>query len=508
MLFTELNWTLNSPYPVLITLQLLPLAGALLMLALKDSLRLKQVGLLVAGVEMLLVIDMYRRYNHTTATMQFAERLDLFGPFAYHAAVDGISIVFMLLTALMCLLVAIYGIIRGLEPTSRFLSVLLGVEASLMAMFSTMNLMWFIVLSTAQLGLIGYMLWRWALSPEKDFALTRFYQFMGIGILLLLAGTVALGWNAAHITGQWSFDVFVLSQVPMLVGFQSVVFFLLFYGFTIRTPFFPLHGWLPLIAEHGNIAVAPALFIGIKIGVYALLRFVFPLVPDAIIQWHNYVVGFAVVGIFYAALLAMVQSDLRRLIAFAILSHTGIIVMGLFSLHHLAFQGAVLLSVTFGLAAATLSLMTGMIFRRTRTTRLDKLGGLFDHIPLIGITFFIAGLSIIGMPGTPGFDAVHLVLEASIVRFGGLVTIAAALGNVLAAGFLLWAFQRAFLGSTPEGATSANIEPARPSELLIAGLIVAVLLSTGFHITPLMDLIEMPLESISQLYPGGDAGHD
>ena len=503
MLFTELNWTLNSPYPVLITLQLLPLAGAILILAMKDSAWLKQIALLVAGAEMLLVIDMFTRYDHSTATMQLAERLELFGPFAYHAAVDGISIVFMLLTALMVLLVAIYGISRGLKPASRFFSVLLGIESSLMAMFTTMNLMWFIVLSTVQLGLVGYMLWRWAQSPEKDFALTRFYQFMGLGILLLLAGTLALGWNAAHETGQWSFDLFVLAQVPMLVGFQSVVFFLLFYGFSIRTPFFPLHGWLPLIAEHGNIAIAPALFLGIKIGIYALLRFVFPLVPDAIIQWHNYVVGFAVVGIFYAALLAMLQINLRRLIAFAVISHTGIIIMGLFSLHHLAFQGAVLLSITFGLAAAALSLVTGMIYRRTRTTRLDKLGGLFDHIPLLGITFFIAGLSIIGMPGTPGFDAVHLVLEASIARFGGLLTIAAALGNVLAAGFLLWAFQRAFLGSMPgQGESSMTIEKARPSELLVAGLIVAVLLSTGFHITPLMELIEMPLDAISHLYPG------
>jgi len=479
------------------------------MLAVRGTRRQVVTGVLMTGAEMLLVIDMYRRYDHATAAMQFAERLDLFGPFSYHAAADGVSIVFMLLTALMSLLVVIYGtIIRNLRPASRFLGVLLVIESSLMAMFSTMNLMWFIVLSTLQLALIGYMLWRWAGSPEKTFALTRFYQFMGLGILLLLAGALALGWNASHETGQWSFDLYGLSRTAMPSGFQSVVFFLLFYGFSIRTPFFPLHGWLPLIAEHGNIAVAPTLFLGIKIGIYALLRFVFPLLPDAVVQWHDYVVGFAVVGIFYAALLAMVQTNLRRLIAFAVLSHTGIIVMGLFSLHQRAFQGAVLLSVTFGLAAATLSLMTGLIYRRTRTTRLDRLGGLFDPIPLIGLTFFIAGLSIIGMPGTPGFDAVHLVLEASIVRFGGLVTIVAALGNVLAAGFLLWAFQRVFLAPAPEGAGGAGVEAARPSELLVAGLIVTVLLSTGFYITPLMDLIDTPLESITRLYLIGEAGHD
>lgn len=501
MLLSEIHWTSSSPYPVLLTLQLLPLAGAMLMLVMKDISRLKIAGISLAVTELLLVFDLYRRYDHSTAMLQFAEHLNLFGPFTYHSAADGIAIVFILLTALMCLLVAIYGIIRGLKPLSRFLAVLFGIEFSLMAMFTTMNLMWFLLLSAIQLGLIGYMLWRWAQSPEKDIALTRFYQFMGISLLLLFSGMLALGWNSAHETGQWSFDMHDLAGVNMPLSFQSVVFFLLFYGFAIRTPLFPLHGWLPLIATHGNIAIAPALFLGIKIGIYGMLRFVFPLVPDAVMQWHNFVVGFAVVGIFYAALLAMVQTNLRRLLAFAVLSHTGIIIIGLFSLHLLAFQGAVLLTVTFGLAAATLSFMTGMIYRRTRTTRLDRLGGLFDYIPLIGLTFFIAGLSIFGMPGTPGFDAVHLVLEASIIRFGGLVTIAAALGNVLAAGFLLWAFQRAFLGSRPEGSGNTVIEPARPSELLVAGLIVAVLLGTGFHITPLMDLVEVPLESISSLYP-------
>jgi NADH-quinone oxidoreductase subunit M len=500
MNFSEIPWVQQSGYPILTLLQLLPLLAAGLMMALRRSSRVAAAGIIAAMLELALMGDLLARYDRHEAAMQFAEHLDLFG-LSYHAAVDGIGIVFMLLTALITLLVSIYGPVCGLGPAWRFLAVLFAIESTLMALFSTVNLLWFALLSIVQLGLVGYILWRWTTSPDKDMALTRFYQFMGVGILLLVIGTLMLSWNHAHVTGgRWTFDLFELSTAPVSGPFQSVVFFLLFYGMAVRTPLFPFHGWLPLIAEHGDIAVAPTLLLGVKIGIYGMLRFVFPLLPEAVQQWHYHAAAFAVVGVFYAALLAMMQDNLRRLLAFAVVSHTSLIVIGLFSLDHLAFQGSVILSVTFGLAAATLMFMTGLIYRRTRTTRLPRLGGLFDRIPFLGITFLIAGLSIIGMPGTPGFDAAHLVMEASIHQYGALPTIAAALGNVVTAGFLLWAFQRAFLAPCPAGEPYREVEPASRSEVLVAGLIVVVLLGAGFYSEPWLELIDKPLEGLSALY--------
>jgi NADH-quinone oxidoreductase subunit M len=275
---------------------------------------------------------------------------------------------------------------------------------------------------------------------------------------------------------------------------------MLFYGMAIRTPLFPLHGWLPLVAEHGNVAVAPTLLLGLKVGIYGMLRFVFPLMPEAVLAWHQFVVAFAVVGIFYAALMAMMQQNLRRLLAFAVVSHTGLVVIGLFSLSQQAFEGSVILSVTFGLAIASLLFTTGLIYHRTRTALLPKLGGLFDQIPLIGAAFLVASLAIIGMPGTPGFDAAHLVLEAAIERFGALLTIAAALGNVAAAGFLLWAFQRAFLARQSEGFPARPVARATPPELLVTGLVLVVLLGAGFYSEPWLALIDQPLKSLGDLY--------
>jgi len=501
MIFVETSWANHIALPLLTLLQLLPLLAAVVVLLIRQARWQITGALLLAFAELLLVLDLVRHYEHRSPVLQFAERFSLPGPFDYHVAVDGLSLVFMLLSALLLLLVMIYCVVRGLRPLGQLLALLFLVEAALMALFVTLNLFWFSVLSIIELALVGFIMWRWARSPEKDLALARFYQFMGTSVVLLLLGTLVLGWAAAHsVFGRWSFDLYELAAITIDPALQSVIFFLLFYGLAIRTPLFPLHGWLPVVAEHGNIALAPALLLGVKIGVYGLLRFVLPLVPDAVAYWHGFVVAFAVVGVFYAALLAMLQNNLRRLLAFAVVSHTSLVVIGLFSLHHYAFEGAVILSLSFGLAAATLSFMVGMIYRRTRTTQLDRLGGLFDHIPQIGITFFIAGLAIIGMPGTPGFDAVHLVLEASIQQFGGLVTIAAALGNVVAAGFLLWAFQRAFLGPLPEK-SSGKVEKVRPSEMMVAGLALLVLLGVGFFPEPLMNLLGQPLESLSLRYP-------
>ncbi len=501
MVINELHWSTHATYPVLAALQLFPLLVAAVIGMAGERKWSKPLGILAAGVELLLAVDLYRGFDHQQSAMQFAEQFALFGPVAYHAAADGVTVLFVLLAALTGLLVVLYGPVRGLNPHSRFLTVVFAVQAALMSLLVSVDLFWFTLMSVVQLGLIGYLEWRWATSPEADMALTRFLQFMGTGIVLLLAGTIMLGWNYADThAGQWSFDLMSLYGTPVDSAIQSLVFFLLFYGLAIRTPLFPLHGWMPLMIEHGSVAVAPIFLLGVKVGVYGMLRFLLPLLPEAVGQWYPYVVAFAMAGIFYAALLAMLQVNMRRLLAFAVVSHTSILVIGMFSINHLAFQGSVLLSVNFGLAITGLFFMAGLVYKRTRTLLLPRLGGLFDHIPFIGVTFLLAGLSIVGMPGTPGFDAAHLILEAAMHRFGALVTIAAALGNVIAAGFLLWAFQRAFLSPLPEGERARAITPASGMELLIAGTLVLVLVIAGFYSEPWLALIEHSLEGLDALY--------
>lgn len=153
-------------------------------------------------------------------------------------------------------------------------------------------------MSAIQLLPVGYLIWRWASSPEKDLALIRFLQFMGVGLVLLLAGTLMLGLNHFDATGRWSFDLFDLAEVEVAPQILSVVFFLMFLWAGPAYSLFPFHGWLPIIAEHGSIAVAPVFLLGLKTGIYGLLRFVFPLLAEAVLQWQRYVVAFALAGVF------------------------------------------------------------------------------------------------------------------------------------------------------------------------------------------------------------------
>ncbi|MEB4591318.1 proton-conducting transporter membrane subunit [Candidatus Thiothrix sp. Deng01] len=489
--------------PLLGVLQLLPLLTGLVLIRVRGEAAVALASI-VSLAQLFLTVNLYLQFDlHQPAgVMQFAESFPLLGAFHYHAAVDGVSVMFVLLTVVINLLNVAFTLVRRLHQTS-LLAVMMVTQSVIISMFVTVDLLWFTIMSLLETLLVGYMIKCWPTSHDVQPTLARYLQFMAVGLGLTLFGTLLLGWNYADAHGgQWSFSLYELAEM----GFgqhstvATLVFFSLFYGLGIRTPLFPLHGWLPSFMQHGNVASAPIYLLGLKVGVYGLLRFVFPIVPHAVWEWHTIATIFAATGVFYAAFLAMRQQTLRELLAFAVISHTGILTIGLFSLHAMALQGAVLLALNFGLAITGLLLMTGMVWQRTRTTRLSKLGGLLDYIPIVGLAFLVAGLAIVGMPGTPGFDAVHFVLEGSIKRFGALVTVAAALGNLVAAGFLLRAFQRAFLAEPGMDTSRWDKNPAYPAEQVMAVIVILVTVVVGFYSAPWIELIREPVNGLSGLF--------
>ncbi len=499
-MMNEINWQSQIFYPALALLQLIPLFSACLILYLKKEYQAKIIGLSMAFIQFAITFHLYWLYDKNNSAMQFAEHWDFWG-LHYHVAIDGISILFMLLTSLLTILVMFYALLRNLPPYTPMFAVFLLTEACLMSMFTTMNLLWFTIVSVLQIIPMAYLIERWSSSPSKSLAITRYIQFMFIAMIMLFAGTFILGWNYVDTTkAAWSFDLYHLIKADVPPEIRSAVFFLFFYAFAIRVPLFPMHGWLLTLMEYGSIAVAPIFLLGIKVGIYGVLRFVFPLFPEAIMQWQPFIIAFAVAGIFYAAVLALLQQNLRRLLAYAILSHTSVVVIGLFTLDNAAFQGSIMLTINYGIATAGLLFMVGLVFGRTKTMLLSRLGGLFPILPIIGITFFVAGLAVASMPGTPGFDAAHLMLEDAMHRFGALITIAAALGNVVAAAFLLLAFQRAFLAPPKEGTSNKHIQPTTLNEKCLSLAILFIILGVGFYSDPWLTLVETPVNQLSLLF--------
>lgn len=493
-----------SSWPLLGTLQALPLIIGLILTRWRGT-KAFILALLVTTLEFALAIYLYLQFDSHQPewTMQFVEQVTIWKGLQYHAGVDGLSVLFILITALISFLGVVFIVLRRLHGTS-MLALIVLCEAVLMSQFVTLDVLWFWLMSGWEILLTAYMTKRWATFHDVTPTLIRYLQFMGTAFFLIGLGVLLMGWSHADShNGQWSFALADLMPLQFSSTLGTLIFFSWFYGLAIRIPAFPFHGWLAEFMLHGNVTNAPMILLGVKVGVYALLRFVFPIVPEAVEQWQFAVVGFAFVGVFYAAVLAIGQRSLRELLAFAVISHTGLVTIGLFTLHEEAFHGAVLLALNFGLAISALLLMTGLLWQRTRTTRLKKLGGLLDYLPMVGAAFLIAGLAIVGMPGTPGFDGVHFILAAAIQKFGAPITIAAAMGNIIAAGFLLRAFQRTFLGSLPDPSLVKqwDTQPPLLAEKVLASTMIIAILGIGFYSTPWLELIDQPLKGISELFP-------
>ncbi len=492
-------------FPLLSALLVVPLFGIIADFRARQARTAFALGLTVAIVELVLAMQLLARFQPHVPGMQFVERIEILPWLSYHVGVDGVGVLFLPLTALLTLFVMLYAQPHRWERPGAFVANILGLELALMGMFTALDLLQFWLFALAEVIPATLLITRWGTSPARGRAAVQYVRAMLGGLAALLAGTLLLGWNHAATAGIWSFDLADLAETPVPVERQSLIFILLFGGLAVRLALFPFHAWLPIVAKHGTVAVGMVLLVGLKVGVYALLRFVFPLLPAAAQQWDGWVVALGLAGMVYGALLAVLQIDLRRLLAFAVISHTGVLMAGLFSLNASGLKGGLLLSLNLGLAAAGLFVAAGLLNRRLNTTRFYRLGGLFDSLPLLGLTFLVVVLGSIAMPGTPGFEAAHLALEGMLEAYGWGVATVAASGNVLAAGYLLWAYQRIFLARNPK-VSSRPLTDLRNRELIMAGLLCLVMIGVGLYADPWIKMIGGAVENVARVF-GANSGH-
>ncbi|MDG4551599.1 MAG: NADH-quinone oxidoreductase subunit M [Candidatus Contendobacter sp.] len=487
-------------FPLLSLLLLTPLVGMVAAWRIQRIQTALTLGLATAGVELLLTIAALIRFDPHDPAAQLVERFEPLPWLNLDLGIDGLGVLFLPLTALLTLLILLYAQTIRRERPGVLVAGVLAQEAALMGMFTALNLMQFWLFALAEIIPVAFLVWRWGTSPVRGRAAWRLVRDLSSGLAALLAGILLLGWNhATAMDGVWSFDLSALLATPASPGLQSLIFVLLFGGLAVRLALFPFHAWLPVVAQHGTVAVGLALLAGVKVGVYALLRFAFPLLPTATQQWAGAVIALGLIGMGYGALLALMQKDLRRLLAFAVVSHTGALLVGLFALNPPGLQGSLLLSLNLGLATAGLFLVAGLLQRRLGVTRFYRLGGLFDAAPLLGLTFLVVVLGSIAMPGTPGFEAAHLALEGVLETCGWGVATLAASGNVLAAGYLLWSYQRIFLARNPRG-TTRPLTDLRNRELVMAGLLCAVMVSVGLYAHPWLETISGAVENVAGLF--------
>ncbi|MCP5159871.1 MAG: NADH-quinone oxidoreductase subunit M [Gammaproteobacteria bacterium] len=495
----------ETGFPLLSALLVVPLVGMLAVFRVRQAPTAFALGLTTAVVELILTVQLLLRFQPQASGMQFVEQGDVLPWLGVHLGVDGISVLFLPLTALLTLFVLLYAQShrQQQERPGRFVANILASEAVLIGMFTALNLLQFWLFALAEVIPATFLMAHYGTSPARDRAARQFLRFMLGGLAALLAGVMLLGWNHAAATdGGWSFDRSVLMATPIATGQQALIFMLLFAGLAVRLALFPFHAWLPIVARHGTVAVGIVFLVGVKVGIYALLRWVLPLLPAAVQQWDTGVIALGLVGMLYGALLAFRQNDLRRLLAFAVISQSGVLVAGLFSLNPAGLQGSLLLALNLGLAASGLFIVAGLLYRRLGATCFQRLGGLFETAPLLGLTFLVVVLGSIAMPGTPGFEAAHLALEGLLEAQGWGVATLTASGNVLAAGYLLWAYQRIFLARHPQGVASL-LADLRHRELIMAGLLCAVMIGVGLYADPWIKTIGGAIDATAHRLEAG-----
>ncbi len=443
-------------FPILSLLIGFPLAVCAVLPFLRNPRAATVVAISAAGLEALLAGFLALRFNAGVADLQFVERSGRLLGVSWHLGVDGVNLLFIPLTALLGLLVIVYAehstaghSIAGSKTSDarHYAMATLGLEAAMIGAFASLDLIVFWLFFVAELIPSWFFITRWGTGTQRLRAAREYVGFMAVGSALMLAGILALGHSHAQRTGEgYSFDLLALLDAGVPAQAQTLIFFLLFFGFAVKAPIFPFHTWLPKVLEHGPVVGMGVFLVGVKLGTYGLLRFVIPLLPEAASEWFWLMAVLGVTGTVYGALLALNQSNLRRLLAYASLSHMGVVMLGLFSLNLDGFEGGLLQMVNLGIVGAGLFFVAGFLTTRVGPPDTGALGGLIHHAPLLTGAFLIIALAGIGLPGTNGFNGEHLVMLGAYEQHWSMA-IAAGLGVFLTAAYALTYFMRGFMGA-------------------------------------------------------------
>ena len=441
-------------------------------------------------VTFILSLHLFYHFDATRGDMQFETSCTWIQTATYgirhHLGIDGISLFLVILTTFLtplAILCSWQSITKKVKP---FMICLLALETGMIGVFCALDLVLFYIFWEVMLLPMYFLIGIWG-GERRIYAAVKFILYTMVGSLLMLVGILYL----FHANGGTSFDLVEITRqigtgALQLKGQEEIWLFLAFLiAFAIKVPMFPFHTWLPdahvEAPTAGSVILAGVL---LKMGTYGLLRFCLPLFPTAAVRMANVLCILAIIGIIYGALVAMVQPDVKKLVAYSSVSHMGLVVLGIFVFTTQGMQGSMLQMLNHGLSTGALFLLVGMIYDRRHTRMISEFGGLAHVSPVLAAAFLVVTLSSIGLPGLNGFVGEVLVLAGSFVRNKAYAAFAAS-GMILGAVYMLWMYQRVFLGKIGSAA-NAEMKDIRMREKLILLPIILVMLWIGVYSEPFL----------------------
>ena len=443
------------------------------------------VALVGSVVSLLVTLPLYSGFKLGTSAMQFVENTSWIERFNvnYHLGVDGISVWFVILTAFINVIVVIAGWEAITNKVNQYMGAFLILSGLMIGVFCALDGILFYVFFEATLIPMYLIIGIWG-GPNKIYAAFKFFLYTLLGSLLMLVALIFL-----YVKSGGSFDIATWHHLPLDSQTQTLLFFAFLSTFAVKVPMWPVHTWLPDVhveAPTGGSAVLAAIML--KLGAYGFLRFSLPIAPDASHEWSGLMIGLSLTAVVYVGLVAMVQEDMKKLVAYSSVAHMGFVTLGFFIFNPLGIAGGIVQMIAHGFVSAAMFLSIGVLYDRVHSREIASYGGVVNTMPKFAAFALLFAMANCGLPATAGFVGEWMVILGA-VQFNFWVGFAAATALIFGAAYTLWMYKRVYLGPVTNDHVK-ELTDINAREFFMLLLLAIAVLAMGLYPKPFTDVMD------------------
>ena len=471
-----------------------PIAFGALLLALGREDQVKAVrwlALVGALAGLAVTLPLIQQFDNSTAAMQFVEKalwIERFNIY-YHLGVDGISFWFVPLTAFITVIVVIASWENITERVNQYMGAFLILSGLMVGVFSALDGLLFYVFFEATLIPMYLIIGIWG-GPNRIYAAFKFFLYTLMGSLLTLVAVIYL-----YTQSGGSFEILDWHKLPLSMTAQTLIFFAFFAAFAVKVPMWPVHTWLPDVhveAPTGGSAVLAAIML--KLGAYGFLRFSMPIAPDASHKWAWLIIALSLIAVIYVGVVALVQKDMKKLVAYSSVAHMGFVTLGFFIFNPLGIAGGIVQMIAHGFVSGAMFLCIGVLYDRVHSREIASYGGVVNTMPKFAAFALLFAMANCGLPATAGFVGEWMVILGA-VQYNFWIGLGAATALIFGAAYTLWMYKRVYLGPV----TNDNVRGLTDignREFLVLGLLAIAVLYMGLYPKPFTDVMDVSVAEL------------